>query len=322
MRVVQATAFGGPSVLVGGEAPEPVARAGQVVIAVGVAVVEFVETQIRRGESPGPALPRPPYVPGHTVAGEVLRAGAGVDSHWVGRRVVASALGGGYVERAVAAVDELVPVPEGVRLREAAALHGDGSTALGLMENARIRPGEWVLVEAAGGGVGSLLVQLADAAGARVIGAAGGQRKLRPVRELGARVAVDSSEPEWTKRVHEATDGAGPDVVFDGVGGETGRAAFGVTARGGRFSVHGASSGTLTRIDPEEAERRGVTVLGIEQLHRFPAGAGRRAGQALAEAAAGRLTPLIGGAFPLERACEAHAAIEARDVVGKTLLLV
>ncbi|GAA4210746.1 zinc-binding dehydrogenase [Streptosporangium oxazolinicum] len=323
MRVVRVTRFGGPEVLVPGEAPDPVAGPGQVVVEVSVAGITFVETQIRRGVDRWHARPEPPYVPGGTVAGRVSSLGAGVDPDWSGRRVIAGTReGGGFAERAVAATQDLIPVPEGLGLTEAVALHTDGGTALGLVEGARIRPGEWVLVEAAGGGVGSLLVQLAQAAGARVVGAARGARKLELARDLGAEAAVDYSDPGWTDRVREATGGSGPDVVFDGVGGEIGRAAFEVTAEGGRFSVHGASSGQVTAIDPERARRRAVEVIGIEQLFDFGPRMGRWAERVMSETVAGRIRPVIGQTFPLERAADAHAAIESRAALGKTLLLI
>jgi NADPH2:quinone reductase len=245
-----------------------------------------------------------------------------VDPGWVGRRVVARTEGGGYAERAVVPAEGLVPVPDGLGLLEAAALLHDGPTALGLVEGAGMRPGEWALVLAAGGGMGTLLVQLARAAGARVVGAARGEGKLGLVRELGAEVAVDYSEAGWPGRVREATGGAGPDVVFDGVGGRIGEEAFGITSRGGRFSAHGAASGNFADVDPQDAERRGVSVVGIERVQFAPADARRLAGQAMSEAAAGRLRPVVGQTFPLDRAADAHAAMEARGVVGKTLLLV
>ncbi|MER6005409.1 zinc-binding dehydrogenase [Nonomuraea angiospora] len=321
MRVVRVTGFGGPEVLVPGEAPDPVAGPGQVVVEVAVAGVTFVETQIRRGTDQWHARPELPYVPGGLVAGRVSSAGEGVDPAWVGRRVIAgTGETGGFAERAVATAEDLFPVPDGLELPEAVALHSDGSTAQGLIEGAKVRPGEWVLVEAAAGGVGSLLVQLARTAGARVVGAARGSRKLDLIRELGAEAAVDYSEPGWTGRVLEATGGAGPDVVFDGVGGEIGRAAFEVTARGGRFSVHGASSGEVTVVDP--ARREDVEVIGIEQLFDFGPHLARWAEQMMAQAAAGLVRPVIGQTFPLERAADAHAAIEHRTALGKTLLLI
>ena len=323
MRVVQAMRFGGPDVLVPGEAPDPVAGAGQVVVDVAVAGITFVETQIRRGVDKWHAKPPLPYVPGGLVAGHVSSVGARVDPAWLGLRVIAgTGETGGFAERAVAEVQELFPVPDGLGLPEAIALHSDGSTAQGLIEKANIGLGDWVLVEAAAGGVGSLLVQLARAAGARVLGAARGTRKLDLIRELGADAAVDYSEPTWTKRVLEVTGGAGPDVVFDGVGGQIGRAAFEVTARGGRFSVHGASSGEATLIDPAEARFKGVDVIGIEQLFDFGPNMVRWAEQMMSQAAAGLVRPVIGQTFPLERAADAHAAIENRTAVGKTLLLI
>ncbi|MEU4539180.1 zinc-binding dehydrogenase [Streptosporangium sp. NPDC023825] len=323
MRVVQATRFGSPEVLVPGELPDPVAGPGQVVVDVSVAGITFVETQIRRGVDKWHDRPALPYVPGGTVAGRVASTGEGVDPSWSGRRVIAD-VGetGGFAERAVTVVENLIPVPEGLGLPEAVALHTDGGTALGLVEGARIRPGEWVLVEAAGGGVGSLLVQLARAAGARVVGAARGARKLDLARDLGAEAVVDYSDPDWTKRVREATGGPGPDVVFDGVGGEIGRAAFEATADGGRFSVHGASSGEVTVIDPARARRHGVEVIGIEQLFGFGPKMRHWAERVMSETVAGRIRPIIGQTFPLERAADAHAAIESRSALGKTLLLI
>ncbi|WNG33681.1 zinc-binding dehydrogenase [Archangium violaceum] len=316
MRVVEVTRFGGPEVLVTREVPEPVAGPGQVVVDVSAVSVLFLDTQLRRGWGREYFPVNPPYVPGNGVAGRVRSVGAGVDPSWVGRRVVTRTVGnGGYAEQALAPVEGLSLVPEGLGLREAAALLHDGATALGLL-----RPGEWVLITAVGGGLGLLLVQLARAAGARVIGAARGKQKLGVARELGAEAVFDYSEPGWAERVREVTGGKGPDVVFDGAGGAVGQAAFEVTARGGRFSAHGAPGGGFTRIDPQEAERRGVTVRGIDQVQFGPEEAKRMAELALAEAAAGRLKPVIGHTFPLERAAEAHAALEARGVVGKTLL--
>ncbi|MFI7081623.1 zinc-binding dehydrogenase [Micromonospora sp. NPDC049903] len=295
----------------------------QVVVSVAVAGMTFVETQIRRGTDRWHERPELPYVPGSLVAGLVSAVGAQVDPAWRGRRVLASTgETGGFAEHAVALVGDLFPVPDGLGLPEATALYSDGSTAQGLVEHATIGAGEWVFVEAAAGGVGSLLVQLARAAGARVVGAARGSRKLDVVKDLGADAVVDYSEPGWTERVLEATGGRGPDVVFDGVGGPIGRAAFEVTARGGRFSVHGASSGEVTVIEPAEARRRGVEVIGIEQLFGFGPEVARWAQQMFAQAAAGVVRPVIGQTFPLERAADAHAAIENRTAVGKTLLLI
>ncbi len=136
-------------------------------------------------------------------------------------------------------------------------------------------------------------------------------------RGPGAGVVADCSDSGWTERVREATDGAGPDVVFDG-GECLGGTASGATTPEGRFSAHGAASGGFAEIDPREAERHGATMRGIEQVQFPPADAKRLAGQALAEAVAGRIRPVGGQVCPLERAADARAAIEARRGIGRT----
>jgi NADPH2:quinone reductase len=322
MREVRVERFGGPEVLVATEAPDPVAGPGQAVLEVAAADVLFIETRIRAGEG-GEYFPvRPPYVPGHGVAGQVISVGEGVDPACIGRRVAGYTRDdGGYAERVAARTDDLVAVPERLGLHEAAALLHDGVTALGLAEGTGFRHGEWVLVTAAGGGLGILLVQLAHAAGAKVVGAARGGPNLTLIEQQGAVAVVDYSEDGWAERVREVTGDTGVDVVLDGAGGSIGRAAFELTVRGGRFSAHGAPAGGFAVPGAAERERRGVSVRGIEQVQFAPGDAVRLLGQALSEAVAGRLRPVVGQTFPLERAADAHAAIEARKVVGKTLLL-
>ncbi|HTZ24388.1 MAG TPA: zinc-binding dehydrogenase [Streptosporangiaceae bacterium] len=323
MLIIEVGAFGGPEVLVPRQAPDPVPAPGQVVVRVTAADVLFVDTLIRSGLAVDFFPIRPPYIPGNGVAGLVTATGDGADPSWAGRAVVARTGGnggwGGYVEQAAVAVSELIPVPDGLSLPEAGALLHDGATAESLLERAAVRPGESVLVTAAAGGMGVVLIQLAGAAGARVIGAARGARKLEVVRAAGADLALDYSEPGWTKQVHEFTGGHGADVVFDGAGGGLGGAAFGATATGGRFSAHGVSDGGFAAIDPKEAAQRGITVHGIPQHE--PAGLRRLAAMALADAAAGRIRPVIGQTFALERAADAHAALAARTAIAKTLLL-
>jgi NADPH:quinone reductase-like Zn-dependent oxidoreductase len=128
------------------------------------------------------------------------------------------------------------------------------------------------------------------------------------------------AEPGWAGRVRELTGGRGADLVFDGAGGRLGSAAFGVTADGGRFSAHGMSAG-FPDLDKAEAERRGITIRGMEDGPFSPADFLRLAGQAFAQAAAGTLRPVIGQTFPLDRAADAHSAMEARQALGKSLLI-
>ena len=320
MRAVVMREFGPPRVLEPAAAAEVRPGPGQVVVDVELANVTFVETQVRAGKPPHPAmLPPLPAILGNGVGGTVAEAGAGVDRGLTGRRVVTSLNGtGGYAERAVAAARQPVEVPEGVELREAVALLADGRTALALMSRARPRAGDTVLVEAAAGGVGSLLVQLARNAGARVVALAGGERKLRVARDLGADVAVDYSDTAWPRLVRDAVGDV--DVVFDGVGGDIGLGAFGLLGPGGRFCPFGMASGGFAPVTSDLAREHRVTVLQGSTLTAGELTALVRA--ALAEAAAGRIRPVIGQELELSRAADAHAAIEARATIGKTLLTV
>jgi NADPH2:quinone reductase len=312
--------FGPPDVLVPADVPEPAARDGEVVVDVELANVTFVETQVRAGRPPHPSmLPALPAILGNGVAGIVAAVGPGVDTGAVGRSVVASLGGsGGYAERAVAGAERLIDVPDGVATRSALALLADGRTALMQIRRAQPREGETVLVEAAGGGVGTLLVQLARNAGARVVALAAGERKLALARELGAELAFDYRDDRWPARVRDAVGAV--DAAFDGVGGEIGAAAFGLLRAGGRFCPFGMASGSFAAIDAEEAATRDVAVLRGGPASPDELVAASRA--ALEEAAAGRLHPVIGQEFELEDAAGAHAAIETRATIGKTLLVV
>lgn len=322
MRVAQVQEFGGPEVLVAAELPDPVAGPDEVVIAVDHIDTLFVQTQIRAGAFGEYFDVEPPYVPGGGVSGTVTATGAEVDpAVWAGRRVIASVEPGSYASLAAVPVDHLVPVPDGVGLREAAALVHDGVTALALLDLTALKAGETVLITGASGGMGTLLVQLARARGARVVAVARGAEKTALVRELGAHEVVDAASADWPRRAAEALGGAGADVVLDGVGGELGAAAFPLTAPGGRFSAHGAPTGHgFAAIPPEEASARAITVLGIADVQIPPSQRVSLATRALEEAAAGRLRTVIGAVYPLGRAGEAHAAIEGRGVLGKVLL--
>ena len=208
-------------------------------------------------------------------------------------------------------------MPEGLELDSAVALLADRRTAIMLVRKAGLREGERVLVEAAAGGVGTLLVQLARAAGARVVAAAGGACKVEVARGIGVEVAVDYREPGWAERVSEALGAV--DVVFDGVGGDVGESAFGLLDRGGRMVRFGMASGEWARISDEAAAGRWVELIGLSRL--APEETRAFTEDALARAAAGRLRTVIGQIFPLDGAADAHAAIESRAPVGKTLLV-
>jgi NADPH:quinone reductase len=315
VRAVVIREFGPPGVLEPAEVAEVRAGPDEVVIDVDFGNITFVETQVRAGRPPHPSmLPTLPAILGNGVGGTVSEP-----KLWAGRRVVASLNGtGGYAERAVSPVARLIGIPDGLATRDAVALLADGRTALALARHADLSAGETVLVEAAGGGVGTLLVQIARRTGARVVALASQPRKLALARDLGADVTVDYSQDGWERQVRDLAGEV--DVVFDGVGGDIGLAAFGLLRAGGRFCPFGMASGSFAPVTPDAAQARQVTVR---------AGAGgspeelaELARTALAEAAAGRLRPVVGQEFELADAAQAHAAIETRQTVGKTLLAV
>jgi NADPH:quinone reductase len=316
MRAVVLSRFGPAANLRPADVPAPAPGPGEVAIDVELANVTFVETQIRAGRPPSPAmLPTLPAILGNGVGGVVAELGDGVDPALAGRRVVSSLRGfGGYAERALAPAAALLDVPAGVALRDAVALLADGRTALLALRAAAPTAGQTVLILAAAGGVGSLLVQLARAGGARVVAAAGGERKLALARELGADAAVDYTRDGW------AGEAGAVDVVLDGVGGAVGRAAFEQLRPGGRLHRFGMASGAFTAVGEDEADARGVTLVAGARPDAAALAAAAR--EALELAASGRLRATIGQTFPLERAADAHAAIESRATLGKTLLTV
>lgn len=315
MRAVWLREFGGPEVLTPGEAPDPVAGPGQVVVDVEFVNITFIETQFR-ASGRGPFAAELPTVPGNGVGGVIAAVGDGVAADLLGARVVTGTGGsGGYAERVAVSADTVFRVPDGLPLDVAVALLADGRTATMMTRAADVRAGDRVLVEAAAGGVGSLLVQLAKAAGARVVAAAGGVRKLSVATDLGADVVVDYTDEGWAKRVRDALGAV--DVVFDGVGGEIGRTAFELLDGGGRMVSFGLASGTWTPIGDEEAAAHGVI---LTRPSATPDELRAYTESALAEAAAGRLRPVIGQRFPLAGAADAHAAIQSRATIGKTLL--
>lgn len=329
MNAIVVSEYGSPDALVLTEVAEPIVGPGQVKIAVDYAGVNFVETIVRKGPPPGGAPKAAgssslPYIPGNEVGGRVIEIGDGVDATWLGRPIVARLNGtGGYAERVAADISNVYPVPDGVELADAAALLAQGRTAIGIRNDARIQQGESVLITAAGGGVGSLLIQLAQNAGAGlIVAAARGEEKLELARKLGADVAIDYSNSSWAEEARKATDGRGFDVAIDGIGGELGRAAFDLLAYGtGRIVVFGFSSGQPTHLEASEIFARSLRVIG------YGAGRGtlaevipRDIAEALSELAAGRLKPTIGQIFPLADAVSAHRAIERRNTIGKSLL--
>jgi NADPH:quinone reductase len=317
--------FGPAENLMYEEVADPAPAADQVRIAVEAAGVHLLDTMIRKGQSGGPfPLPDLPMIPGREVAGRVDAVGPDVDEAWRGRRVVAhlGMASGGYAELALAPGGALHELPDELAADVAVAMIGTGRTTMGILEVAEPAPDDVVLVTAAAGGIGSLLVQAAHNVGAVVVGAAGGPDKVERARALGADVGVDYREPAWPKVVQEALEGRHVTLALDGVGGEIGRGALELLGPGGRIVMFGWSSGEPLQITTSDLYAGGITASAAvgPRIMQRPGGMRDLETRALAEAAAVRIVPPL-TRFPLAAAAQAHLALETRQTIGKTVLV-
>ena len=320
MRAVVADHPGAPEVLIPATLPDPFPGAGQVRVVVEAAAITFIDTAIRAGSRVGPPATFP-VVLGNGVGGLVDAVGSDADAGWIGARVVTTTGGsGGYASMALASTADLHRVPAGLGLAEATALLADGRTAVGLHRASNIRPAETVVITAAAGGVGSILVQLAKNSGARVIALAGSAGKLEHASSLGADLTVNYRDADWAAQIPAAAPD-GVDVVFDGVGGDSTTTLFPLVNAGGRYLQHGAAGGSWVSIDSGAATQRGVTVIPLSAIGANPGDLFELVEVALDLAEAGTLRPTIGQTFALDDAAAAHTAIAARATIGKTLLL-
>lgn len=326
MRAIRLHAFGPAENLVLDELPGLEPAAGEVRIAVQASGVHLLDTVLRRGETGGP-MPPPelPTIPGREVAGTVDRVGSGVEERWLGRNVVAhlGLVPGGYAEQAVTTPDRLFDLDaladgsEPVTPADAVALVGTGRTAVGILSGAALSADDVVLVPAAAGGIGWLLVQAAKSVGATVIAAAGSPEKVQRLQDLNPDEVIDYGRTGWPDRVRQA-----PTVILDGVGGEVGRAAFDLLAPGGRMLMFGYSAGTATEFTSQDLVSRSLTA---SWGFGFPRGGGPEAlkpyvEEALRRGSRGDWHPLL-SSYPLADAARAHDDLEQRRTVGKVVLL-
>ncbi|MDX2284207.1 MAG: zinc-binding dehydrogenase [Bacteroidia bacterium] len=324
MQQIRFSAYGGPEVLETAEVPVPVPGPGEVLIQIEAAGVNYSDTLRRRNTyfAPTPL----PYVPGAEAVGIVRAAGAGAELA-PGTRVLAILpAGGGYAEYAVMPAWYGVPVPPQIDPAAATAIFVQGSTAyLMLAHLTDGLAGKSVLIHAAAGGVGSLLVQLARVLGAQtVIATAGSEAKLDLARSLGADAAVNYRQPGWPAQVTAANGGKPVDVILETVGGDIFSESFKCLAVNGRMIVYGAASGVQGVLHSEQLPNGGHSVLGFNLAHfinsrmaDWQAGLGAVIGLMLE----GSLQVHVAHRFPLADAAQAHAAIEARETAGKVVLI-
>ncbi|MFI6639607.1 zinc-binding dehydrogenase [Streptomyces sp. NPDC050504] len=331
MHAIRLHAFGPAENLSYEEVPDPVPGPGQVRIAVAAAGVHLLDTALRQGmQGPFPAPAELPTIPGREVAGTVDALGDGTDPAWLGKHVVVH-IGmnpGGYAALVVTEADRLHELPGGVDPGEAVAMIGTGRTTLGILQFTELTPESVAIVPAAAGGIGTLLVQYAKNAGATVVGLAGGPEKVARVTENGADLAVDYKLPDWPERVRAFLGGRAATVVFDSVGGDTGRAAVDLLGVGGQHVVFGWSGQgphdgePLTFTDEELAERAitSESVLGPVMIEKAGGSVRNLELRALDDLAAGRARPAV-QRFPLADAAAAHRALETRGTMGKVVLV-
>jgi NADPH2:quinone reductase len=317
MKAIRINEFGGSQNLRVDEIEKPTPGADEVLIKTAAAGINYADTMLRQNKYM--FSPELPFVLGFEVAGTIEAAGANVKHFSVGQRVLATVRGGGYAEYAIADWRMIVPIPDDLEFGKATALLVQGLTALGLL--ADLTSGQTILIHAAAGGVGSLLVQLAKHKGAKVLGTASTSEKLEKVVSLGADVGINYSESDWTDEVLAATDGKGVDLIIEMVGGEIGRQNFKCLATGGTMIVYGAASGEDFQISALSLLFRMQTVKGYNLNFETRENMAAFTKELMSHIAENRLEVNV-TEFPLAQAREAHDALEGRKTMGKVVLTV
>jgi NADPH2:quinone reductase len=321
MRAIRIHETGGPEVLVADDVPVPEPGEGQVRVRVEAAGLNFIDTYQRSGAYNLPL----PVTLGMEGAGVVEALGPGVDGLAEGDRVAWAVQPGSYAEQVVVPAGAVVGVPEGVDLRTAAAVMVQGMTAHYLAHSTvPLEKGMTVLVTAAAGGAGRLLVQIAKRRGARVIGTVSTDEKEALARAAGADEVVRYRDVDLARAVRDLTDGTGVDVVYDSVGRDTFAASLDSLRTRGHLVLYGQASGPVAPVDPQVLNAKGSLYLTRPTLAHYIARPGElawRAADLFSWIDAGELDVRIDRTWPLADAAEAHRYIEAGETKGKVLLL-
>ncbi|MDJ0461979.1 NAD(P)H-quinone oxidoreductase [Streptomyces sp. H27-C3] len=336
MKAIQITEPGGPEVLAWSTVPDPVAGPGEVLIDVTASAVNRADLLQRQGfYDPPPGTS--PY-PGLECSGHVAELGPGVVGWEIGQPVCALLSGGGYAEKVAVPAGQVLPVPDGVSVADAAALpeavctvwsnvfmgHGGTCTNSNVFMIAHLRPGETLLVHGGASGIGTMAIQLAKAVGARVAVTAGGPDKLARCAELGADILIDYREQDFVQELRKATDGAGADVILDIIGAKYLDRNVKALAVNGRLAIIGLQGGLKGELNLSALlkKRAAITATSLR---------GRPLGEKAAIVAAvrehvwplidaGRVRPVVDQVLPLSDAAQAHRALDTGDHIGKILL--
>jgi len=322
MHAIRVTETGGPEKLVYQEVATPEPKAGEVLVKLAVAGVNFIDVYFRIGQYPSPL----PFTPGQEGAGVVAAVGSEVTTVKVGERVAYTSVPGSYAEYAVIPATRLVTVPDELDDKQAVAAMLQGMTAHYLSHSTYpIQRGDTILVHAAAGGVGLLLTQMAHWLGARVIGTVSTEHKAQLARNAGADEVILYTQTDFEQEVKRLTNGAGVAVVYDSVGKTTFNQSLNCLRPRGYMVLFGASSGPVPPFDPAILNSKGSLYLTRPTLVNYIASRDElvsRAGAVMGWIKVGELKMDIEFTYPLAQAAQAHRDLQSRATTGKLLLLV
>lgn len=321
MKHIQVSKHGGPEELKLVESPVPAPGAGQALVKLTASGVNFIDVYFRSGLYKADL----PFTPGNEGSGIVESVGAGVTDLKPGTRVAYAMQRGSYAEYAVVAASQLVPLPDSVDLKTAAAAMLQGMTAHYLTHSTfPLKPGDKALVHAAAGGAGRLIVQMAKMLGATVYGTAGTDAKAAIAKEAGADEVIIYTRDDFAVKVKELTGGTGVDVIYDSVGASTFLKGLDLLRPRGTMALFGQSSGPVDPIDPNILNPKGSLFLTRPSLAHHCLTREEllwRAGDVLGWIGSGKLKLRIDKTYPLADAAEAHRDLEGRKTAGKLLLI-
>lgn len=321
MRAILIETTGGPEVMRLTETADPVPGPGEVLLDIEARGVNFIDVYQRSGAYSMEL----PFVPGVEAAGTVSAVGEGVTEFSPGDRAAWAMLPGGYAERAAVPQARLVPVPDQVTSEQAAAVLLQGLTAHYLTHSTYpVQDGDTVLVHAAAGGTGLLIVQMAKARGARVIGTVSTAEKERTARQAGADEVIRYTETPVAEAVRELTGGEGVHAVFDGVGKDTFDASLASLRPRATLALFGQASGAVPPVDPQRLNTAGSVYLTRPSLAHYVADRAElleRAKVVFNLVSLGHLDVHVGGRYPLAEAARAQADLTSRATTGKLLLV-
>ena len=321
MKAIRIHTFGGPEVMQVEEVPTPSPQAGQVLVRLAAAGLNYIDIYQRSGLYPNSL----PYTMGLEGSGVVAAIGPNVTGFKEGDPVAYTGIPGAYAEYVLVPADRLVQMPKGLDVKIGAAAMLQGMTAHYLAYTTYpLKPGDTCLVHAAAGGVGLLLVQMAKQCGARVFGTVSTEEKAALAREAGADAAIQYTRQDFAAEVKRLTDGKGVQAVYDSVGKTTFEKSLNCLAPLGYLVLYGQASGPVPPFDPAVLSAKGSLFLTRPTLGHYTADRAsleKRAGDVLGWIAAGKLTLRMEHNFALRDAAKAHASLEGRQTTGKVLLI-